>query len=343
MFSVQRMLANGDFPLKNGPIPNWPAVLLLAAAGWVVMAIAAQAAEPNGDKTPEPQGSPSSPPPFAVRELYAVGHFGNSYEVMGEHEMRQYLAEAKHWGFNRYADWFDMEDCSDPFAEKRLVLLSHAMWERKKQNFRSAQAFGFDCDLVITPNHVYVDQCRPELLAQKNAKLFGHLICPSKPAARAIILQNYQNLFADLAKAGVRLKAINSCPYDFGGCACEKCRPWILTYAKLVREIHAIAERYHPGVENHMIGWWWTDEEHRLLTDWTDREAPGWIKSNSLHIPYSSTTVAGVRLPKDCQRWAFVHIGYGDQRDQADKLVSYAQFRRCEKRLDFHCPFQCDE
>jgi hypothetical protein len=85
-----------------------------------------------------------------------------------------------------------------------------------------------------------------------------------------------------------------------------------------MREIHAIAERYHPGVENHMIGWWWTPEEHRLLADWADREAPGWIKSMSLHIPYSATTVASVRLPKGCQRWAFVHIGYADQANPRD-------------------------
>jgi hypothetical protein len=285
---------------------------LLATVGLSLAALRRGAAE---SANPPPA---KSSPPFAVRELYAVGHFGNSYEVMGEYEMRRYLAEAKRWGFNRYADWFDMEDCSDPFAEKGLVLLSHAMWERKKQNFRSAQALGLSCDLVITPNHVYVDQCRPALLAKKGPKIFGQLICPSQPEARAMILKNYENLFADLARAGVRLRAINSCPYDFGGCACEKCRPWILTFAKLMREIHAIAERYHFGIENHMIGWWWTPEEHRLLADWADREAPGWIKSMSLHIPYSATTVAGVRLPKGCQRWAFVHIGYADQANPRD-------------------------
>jgi hypothetical protein len=159
---------------------------LLATVGLSLAALRRGAAE---SANPPPA---KSSPPFAVRELYAVGHFGNSYEVMGEYEMRRYLAEAKRWGFNRYADWFDMEDCSDPFAEKGLVLLSHAMWERKKQNFRSAQALGLSCDLVITPNHVYVDQCRPALLAKKGPKIFGQLICPSQPEARAMILKNYE-------------------------------------------------------------------------------------------------------------------------------------------------------
>jgi hypothetical protein len=160
--------------------------------------------------------SAAAQPLFAVRELYAPGHFGNSYEVMGENQMRGMLAEAAWWGFNRYGDWFDTQDCSDPFAEKKWVQLAHALWDRKKANFRSAQALGLACDLLITPNHVYVDQCSPHLLAVKKGRIFGQLICPSKPEARAIILRNYENLLGDLARAGVRLKAISACPCDFG-------------------------------------------------------------------------------------------------------------------------------
>ncbi|MCR4413448.1 MAG: hypothetical protein NUV77_13590 [Thermoguttaceae bacterium] len=270
------------------------------------------AGEPTGPGASHPANSPAGTPPFAIRELYAPGHFGNSYEVLGEHEMRAVLAEAVYWGFNRYGDWFDMEDCSDPFAEKQLVLLSHALWERKKAHFRSAQALGLACDLIITPNHVYVDQCAPSLLAKKGGRVFGQLICPSKPEARAVILRNYENLFADLARAGVRLAALCPCPYDFGGCNCDACKPWILTYARLVREIHALAERSHPGIEMRMIGWWWTEEEHRQLAEWVDRESPGWIQSLFLHIPYGKTGVANVPLPKGCRRQAFVHIGYAD-------------------------------
>jgi hypothetical protein len=42
---------------------------------------------------------------IVVHELYAPKHFGNSYEVMGELEMRDLLTEAVYWGFNRYGDW----------------------------------------------------------------------------------------------------------------------------------------------------------------------------------------------------------------------------------------------
>jgi hypothetical protein len=260
------------------------------------------------------RGEPEAAAPrFTVVELYAPGHFGNSYEVMGENEMRRILEEAVFWGFNRYGDWFDMVNCSDPFPEKRFFDQGHALWDAKKANFRSAQALGLPCDLIVTPNHVFFDQCVPELRAETDPQIFGQLICPSKPKAREIILKNYENLFADLAASGVRLSALCCCPYDYGGCACQQCKPWILTYAKLVRDIHAVCKRYHPNVEIRHIGWWWKVEEHRLLTEWSDREIPEQTKTNFLHIPYGRTTVDDVTLPRGCRRGAFVHIGYADQ------------------------------
>ena len=225
--------------------------------------------------------------------------------------------EAKWWGFNRYGDWFDTIDCSDPFADKHFNLAG-ALWERKKAHFRTAQSLGLACDLIITPNHVYLDQCLPEHAAVKGERIFGQLVCPSKPAGREIILQNYENLFEDLAKTGVRLSGLSACPYDYGGCACEACKPWILTFAQLTRDIHQIAEKHHPGIEMHFVGWWWAEEEHRQFAEWVDREAPGWAKSIALHIPYGKTDVSDVVLPAGCERRAFVHIGYGEEASPKD-------------------------
>lgn len=159
-----------------------------AAFGWKIAAIlaallpAVHAAETN-------QASPNAAL-FAVRELYAPGHFGNSYEVLGDHEMRSVLAEAAYWGFNRYGDWFDMDDSKNPFSGEHTYGLGDALWDRKKTNYASAQFLGLPRGLVITPNHVFIDQCRPDLLATKGPRVFGQLICPSKPEARALILEN---------------------------------------------------------------------------------------------------------------------------------------------------------
>jgi hypothetical protein len=100
----------------------------------------------------------------------AAAHFGNSYEVLGPNEMRQIIAEAKFWGFNRYGDWFDTDDCKDPFASGHTYGLGDALWNAKRLNYGSAQNLGLLRDLVITPNHVYVDQCLPGLLATKDAE-----------------------------------------------------------------------------------------------------------------------------------------------------------------------------
>jgi hypothetical protein len=246
-------------------------------------------------------------------EIYAVGHFGNWYEVAGVNEMRRVLTEAKHWGFNRYADWFDTIDCVDPFSGDPQYSLANALWDLKRTHFRTAQSLGLATDLVITPNHVYRDQLKPEWLAKRGPRIQGQLICPHQPGAREAILKNYQNLFADLAKAGVNLTAINAAPYDYGGCACDQCKPWIITFAQLSLDIHKIARTYHPKVELHFIGWWWTAEEHKLFAQWIDEHAPGVAASMSLHIPYDQTGVADVPLPKGCRKHAFVHIGYPDR------------------------------
>lgn len=273
-----------------------------------------------------------------VREWYAPGHFGNSYEVMGEREMRDLLKEAVYWGFNRYGEWFDMIDCSDPFAERRLYNLGHALWDRKKANFLTAQALGLECDLIITPNHVFRDQCLPELIAVMTGRIFGQLICPSIPAARKTILADYENIFRDLRQSGVHLKSINLGPYDYGGCACDACKPYIVTFAKLSRDIHSIAERYHPGVEANFIGWWWEKEEHQLFADWADREAPGWVNSIYLHIPYREMDVGDVPLPRGCHRRAFIHIGYAqvsanDPQDKYGHLGPVIAAARLERTL----------
>jgi|YelNatPaOPRAMG01_1025707.scaffolds.fasta_scaffold59431_1 hypothetical protein len=275
---------------------------------------------------------------FPHRELYAPGHFGNSYEVAGRFEMRDILAEAKWWGFNWYGDWFDTVNLTK--ASRLPPIVSHCwltkvLWENKKAHFEEARRLGFKLDLLVTPNHVYADQVSNEILAKdvsdKQAELrkirfFGHLVCPSIPNARRIILENYDELFKDLAKSGINLDAVTYAAYDFGGCACRKCNPWIVTFAELCREIHDVAAKYFPRVEMRFCCWWWDSKDHNLFADWVDKHIPGEVKGMALWIKYDEDKPASVppgRLPEECGEAYFIHVGYSD--DRADNDV-YGQW-----------------
>lgn len=258
-----------------------------------------------------------SDPLFPIRECYCPAHFGNSYEAMWPLEMADTLKEMKWWGFNRFADWMTTTDVCDP-TDNQFQTLAVSGADRKIAAFRAAQHLGMATNLIITPNHVYLDQQRPSYAARLRTGIFGQLVCPSKPRARAIIHQNYELWFRQLAEAGVRLSAFTGFAYDFGGCACRKCDPWILTFAELMREAHQIARNWHPEIEPWVCSWWWTEEEHRLFNDWCRRRAPGWLKGMSLHILYGETGFKDIPVPHDCRKVAFTHIGYSDEAGSSD-------------------------
>lgn len=251
--------------------------------------------------------------PFAFRECYGPAHFGNSYEAMWPRERAAYLADLKAMGFNRLGDWLVTTDARDPYTDSSWHLGKENL-ERKKKAFQDAQKLGLALNLIVTPNHVYLDQVRPEFEATKTPKIFGQLVCPSRPEARAIIHKNYTQWFDDLADAGVQVNVFTAFAYDYGGCDCEACRPWILTFAKLMREIHEIAKKRHPDIEPWFCSWWWTPEEHALFNDWAAKEAPGWLKGMTMHIEYGQTHPKDVDVPEGCRKLAFVHIGYPDNR-----------------------------
>jgi len=260
-------------------------------------------------------GSETPSAPFPVRECYCPSHFGNAYEAMGPREMAAYLAEMKWMGFNRYGDWITTTDICNPYTSDATWDLAKEQLDRKKKAFLAAQNLGLGLNLIITPNHVYLDQLRPHYAATKSKKIFGQLVCPSHPEGRKIILANFERWFDDFSDSGLRFSAFTAAPYDYGGCDCEKCRPWIVTFARLVREIHEIARRRYPDIEPWFCSWWWTTEEHAQFNDWIAKEAPGWPKAMTMHIEYGQTCPKDVAVPEGCRKLAFFHIGYGDQRD----------------------------
>jgi hypothetical protein len=251
-----------------------------------------------------------------VRELYCPSHFGNVYEVAGRQEMRAILSEAQYWGFNRYADWFDTVDLLNPYGRHdEHYNLPQAVWAQKFSHYATAAGLGFDLGLVVTPNHVFLDQVTPENAAEHvPRRIFGQLVCPSKPGVNEMILGNYRRLFQDFVDRGLCLAAISFGAYDYGGCACPSCRPWIVTFGKLARRIVEVGREFFPSAAAELWGWWWTDEDHRAFTRWANQEAPGLFGAMAHYLPYGETSFKRRPVPEGCATRAFVHIGYGETR-----------------------------
>lgn len=272
---------------------------------------------------------------LAYRELYAPGHFGNWYEIMAPREAEEMLREAKHWGFNAYGDWLDTADLKHPANNpRREYLMSQAIWENKKRILSIAHRLGLQTNIVITPNHVFLDQLRPDLLADTShdKRMFGQLICPSKPEARKIILDNYRWMFRDLKESGTQLDSITGGPYDYGGCSCDECRPWITTFGQLMVEIHDVAREWFPNVKLRLLGWWWNRQEHDTFREWADANYPERFASLSAHIPYGHTQPdPSIVLPKSCEFHAFVHIGYGDKSTPRDAYGAWGPMAAPER------------
>lgn len=264
------------------------------------------------------------PAPLPVRELYCPAHFGNTWEVAGPYEMREHLTEARHWGINRYSDWFDAQDLYDPYNPannpRNFMNLPEVLWARKFSHFTTAAELGLELGLCITPNHVFTDQlplARPAVLGDE---VFGQLLCPSHPAARGIILRNQENLFRDFAGRGLDLRSISLAPYDYGGCLCEECAPYLVTFGKLCQEIGDLGRSFFPDLDVNLVGWWWKEEEHRLFAEWADREAPGYFRSLAYHLPYGTTAYDRSQkpLPAGCAARAFAHVSYAEQAGWVD-------------------------
>ncbi len=254
---------------------------------------------------------------IANRELYAPGHFGNSYEVASEFEIVEFLNDSKHWGFTAYSEWFDTAGLISPWSEKQNCEYSSLLWNKKIFSLKTSNKLGLKTGLSTTPNHVFANQLKPENAVNANhPRIMGQLVCPSTEAGHDIILQNYSNIFRDLYQHDVRLDSIKFGPYDYGGCGCSNCNPWIVAFIKLSIDIYKIAQTFFPEIEFDLVGWWWSDKEHKLLREWINRRHDLDISSIALHIRYNKYIPEEVETLSGCKKRAFVHIGYGNTRQE---------------------------
>lgn len=265
-------------------------------------------------------------PAYNIRTHYMPAHFGNSFEAAWPLEMERYLEDAALSGANGYGDWFDPNDMPDPYNPRVYCSKSMNIWEKKKKYFRTAMGLGMETMVVITHNVAFTDQLRPEWEAVHSHKLRvqGQVLCPSIPAARAVCLKNHENLFKDLLASDVHIDRLSFCPYDDGGCACDKCQPYYPTFLSMTKEILEIAQKYFPDIKMDIIGWWTSEVEMTQIKSFVKSLKPGIFGHFQFNPPYSQAheIPAGLRnFIGDLPLSTFVHIGYSD--DRADVYNKY--------------------
>jgi len=196
----------------------------------------------------------TSVPRCSMRGIYLATHFNNYYEAATPEELDHYVEDLALWGFNllalAYPHW-QYAGYDDPAARKMAEHLRRLMRVAKQAGMRVTIGDALNGGFTSTPKEL---RCTPVPDPLGRHGNFGVNLCPSKPAARQLLLKNWGQLLDEVADPG--LDCITYWPYDEGGCGCQDCWPWgARGYLSLSREVSAWAHRKSPHVKVILSTW----------------------------------------------------------------------------------------
>ena len=162
----------------------------------------------------------TSVPKCPMRGAYFASHFHNFYHDAPVRAVSQYVEELALWGTNALIVWFDMhhfKGIKDPAAQKMI--------ERLRAVLRAGKGVGMNVGLCLLGNEAYADS-PAELRSDPNTGRAHYRVelCPYKPGAKELMLRWFDEEFEAFSDIGI--DHVWVWPYDQGGCACEKCKPW---------------------------------------------------------------------------------------------------------------------
>lgn len=191
-----------------------------------------------------------SHPARPLRGMYFATHFHNYYHDAPIDEVVRYVEELALWGVNTIQVWYDMHHYTgidDPAAGAMIARL-HAI-------LAAAKNLGLRTCLVHLGNEAYADS-PPALRADyaTGRATYQVELCPNKPGATELMLQWYGEVleaFADIVPDYIVFG-----PYDQGGCACEKCKPWGANgYLKIAQAKAALTRQHFPETQIILSTW----------------------------------------------------------------------------------------
>ncbi len=103
----------------------------------------------------------------------------------------------------------------------------------------------------------------------------GGYLCPSVPAAREALLQKCEETFR------------NSAPVDYvrfvggdgGGCECDRCKPYGLTYIRLCADMAKIIRRYHPATQFFATNQKFDNDDDSAMFTYLQQQPVPWLRA----------------------------------------------------------------
>lgn len=215
--------------------------------------------------------------PMKMRGVNFWAHIRNWYEVRSLEDNQRLLEDMATNGFNNLWITFERELFRNYLDDRVADANGMRFWWKLKGLATHAKELGMQVTVLDELNTVFADQCGDPALADLIAdgkRPWGHKnvrynFCPSKPAAREIILKNHEEAYRQFPV----IDAVTLWPYDPSGCGCDACHPWPETYFELAKEIAAILRVYHPQAAVYLSVWDFFDEQVEMMVRFL-REAP---------------------------------------------------------------------
>ena len=207
----------------------------------------------KGGFTPGPWRGTSVPAsPF--RGIYFATHFNNFYEAGPAGEVQEYLEELSLWGVNSLMLHFpriQFAGLDDPAAQRAIAHIKGIIRAAKALGVKTVVGDAANSGFKSTANELLHTPVPDPLWRHGN---HGVMLCPSKPKARQVILDNWSHLLDEFADVGVEY--VIYWPYDEGGCGCKDCSPWGANgYPKLCRDLSRLIRVKHPRIKFIVSTW----------------------------------------------------------------------------------------
>ena len=135
-----------------------------------------QTAAAEAEKPHKPQ------PLFKMRELYAVGHFNNTYEVMGDNRVPRASWRRQSPGDSTATPTGSTLTIAKTRSSAHIRMDSARPSGTPRRPTTPSRKLGLLCSLTSCPNNVYITQCLPGLLATGGEPHPGPVDLPVDPA-----------------------------------------------------------------------------------------------------------------------------------------------------------------